>query len=183
VATESGTQDGLTSQSLLHQVKYSSLVRCSLGLLKQRRLNPFFIRSSIHPYTMPFLHLQTEKESQSLLHQVKYSSFSVSFKGKSCCDVSIPSSSGQVFIPGCHPARHLHGRRKGLNPFFIRSSIHPGGWGLSGEGSVWRLNPFFIRSSIHPDNVVERGLRALDKASQSLLHQVKYSSLTPAGKG
>jgi len=65
------------------------------------RLNPFFIRSSIHP-----------------------TAHSVSCR-VSRITVSIPSSSGQVFIQARTLAARAY-RNGRLNPFFIRSSIHPG---------------------------------------------------------
>jgi len=87
------------SQSLLHQVKYSSLREGDLWPVSWRR-------------------------SQSLLHQVKYSS------------------------PGKEPKEPAP-KLPSLNPFFIRSSIHPNPNALMAMVVFW---------------------------SQSLLHQVKYSS-------
>jgi len=65
------------SQSLLHQVKYSSERSTARGRSWVRKcLNPFFIRSSIHPF-------QTHSPYP-----------------RKASGVSIPSSSGQVFILG-----------------------------------------------------------------------------------
>jgi len=96
--------DGITSvvasQSLLHQVKYSSFFGlCDSRLGAPVGLNPFFIRSSIHRETL-------------------------TVGGSGDDNVSIPSSSGQVFIRKPNRMRQKTPELSGLNPFFIRSSIH-----------------------------------------------------------
>jgi len=142
-----------------------------------RRLNPFFIRSSIHP---------TRRRWTTRTRSI----------------VSIPSSSGQVFIPGKVSRSLTNSRSPGLNPFFIRSSIHPHLVGAPAAIHPSSLNPFFIRSSIHPGDIPlfasfllsDAGLNPFfirssihpssrqtppahrSDESQSLLHQVKYSS-------
>jgi len=114
------------SQSLLHQVKYSSWSECLLWVVRSLSLNPFFIRSSIHPEDRAF---------DKFL----------------ACYVSIPSSSGQVFIgiaayrcesPCCETSQSL---------------LH------QVKYSSYRA------ASVLGSNIT---------LSQSLLHQVKYSSAT-----
>jgi len=182
--TEQAQLTQLGSQSLLHQVKYSSFM-LTLSFQPHRSigsLNPFFIRSSIHPGCYRFEVCCDVAESQGLnpffirssIHPYKNDNFGCRGKEEK---VSIPSSSGQVFIR-LRPWRLGRiARARCLNPFFIRSSIHP--LHLTTPPCAHArssLNPFFIRSSIHP---VRAGPFCASKnaESQSLLHQVKYSSV------
>ena len=107
--------------------------------------------------------------SQSLLHQVRCSYLAGRGEGSPQDRVSIPSSSGQVFLPAerYYPAYTV----PGLNPFFIRSGVPTYGddpYGAqawvsipSSSGQVFLLrdcekgrchyrcrNPFFIRSGV-----------------------------------
>ncbi len=119
------------SQSLLHQVKHSlahspapcgawrvtwvsipsssgqAFTRTSGGRALQSsgrsRLNPFFIRSSIHSPGRSGIPKKEACWSQSLLHQVKHSlSRDWSERSRRRSRVSIPSSSGQAFTR--HPS-------------------------------------------------------------------------------
>jgi len=121
-------------------------------------LNPFFIRSSIHPVNrrgqggVPCLHTSLNPFFiRSSIHPKR------SRHARQPVRVSIPSSSGQVFIR-FYPMRGQHRVECAcLNPFFIRSSIHPEDWINAGAPLKWGLNPFFIRSSIHPPQGVTGG--------------------------
>jgi len=118
--------------------------------------------------------------SQSLLHQVKYSSSRrLSGRPGTGSQVSIPSSSGQVFIPNTPVLRDL----KREFPVSIPSS--------SGQVfiplrslSVRRLPHSRSQSLLHQVKYSSRRLATTwwggVEGSQSLLHQVKYSSLRTA---
>jgi len=87
------------SQSLLHQVKYSSPRKTGRSPLvalsaSQSLLHQVKYSSSVHARTRRLMRLM----SQSLLHQVKYSSPEDRDLVREHLVVSIPSSSGQVFI-------------------------------------------------------------------------------------
>jgi len=113
-------------------------------------LNPFFIRSSIHPDTTV----------KALPGALSLNPFFI----RSSIHPAL------VAVPTCCSVVER------LNPFFIRSSIHPGARAQLGPDITWiGLNPFFIRSSIHPDGCYDSSYVHCS-SSQSLLHQVKYSS-------
>jgi len=118
--------------------------------------------------------------------------------------VSIPSSSGQVFIRGVAPGVCWLGSSLGLNPFFIRSSIHPEKEEITAREAVERFGVsipsssgqvfILVRIAFIPLPALYTGVSIpsssgqvfilndkdrLEEAlaeSQSLLHQVKYSS-------
>ena len=136
------------SRSLLRQVKSSWQTLMRLLILRIQCLNPFFIRSSLPGKRFPQRKDWYGNMSQSLLHQVKSSWADFGTRGTFDPNVSIPSSSGQVFLA----ARKV--QLKFMQSVIVSIPSSSGQVFLVGfcravaRNSSAGLNPFFIRSSL-----------------------------------